>query len=88
MVVHHETFHDVLIDHTMRPMIGDKWTRWHILKPLVEDLKTLWEVIINVWDAGPFRVKATFSIIAILLWTMHDLPAYGTIISYIIKGSL
>jgi len=47
------------------------------LAPLVDDLKRLWEVgVPNVYDA---QRQETFTLKAVLLWTINDYPAYGTL---------
>jgi len=56
------------------------------LKPLVKDLKMLWEVGINVRDAGWFRGEPTFNMCAILLWTMYDLLSFGMVTGCTTKG--
>lgn len=43
------------------------------LAPLIEDLKTLWDYVVEVYDA--YR-HDSFTLRAILLWTINDLPAY------------
>jgi hypothetical protein len=49
------------------------------LEPLMEDLKLLWEVGVHVRDVATFNGQTQFNMCVILMWTMHDLPAYGTI---------
>ncbi len=56
------------------------------LKPLVKDLKMLWEVGINVRDAGWFKGEPTFNMHAILLGTMYDLLAFGMVTGCTTKG--
>ncbi|KAH9717951.1 hypothetical protein KPL71_022033 [Citrus sinensis] len=46
------------------------------LAPLIEDLKTLWDVGIDVYDS--YR-KETFNLRAVLMWTISDFPAYGNL---------
>jgi hypothetical protein len=48
------------------------------LAPLVEELQHLWNVVLayNVLKKIGFR---TFRLRAILLWTIHDFPRYGTL---------
>ena len=42
------------------------------LAPLIEDLKNLWDVGIDVYDA--YR-KETFNLRAVLMWTISDFLA-------------
>lgn len=44
------------------------------LQPLVEELITLWSKGSETYDS---HAKTTFNMRAILLWTIHDFPAYG-----------
>ena len=53
------------------------------LAPLVEDLKFLWEVGVEAYDAYK---KQHFRLKAILLWTINDFPAYGNLSGCSIKG--
>ncbi|KAF7154393.1 hypothetical protein RHSIM_Rhsim01G0019000 [Rhododendron simsii] len=53
------------------------------LAPLIDDLKMLWEVGVEAFDAYQqqhFRLKA------VLLWTINDLPAYGNLSGCTVKG--
>jgi hypothetical protein len=52
------------------------------LKPLIEDLQKLWHGK-QVYDAYK---KESFTLRAILLWTISDFPAYGNLSGNIIKG--
>jgi hypothetical protein len=56
------------------------------LEPLMEDLKLLWEVGVHVRNATAFNGQTHFNMSVILMWTMHDLPAYGTIARCATKG--
>ncbi|XP_024046598.1 uncharacterized protein LOC112100952 [Citrus clementina] len=53
------------------------------LAPLIKDLKTLWDVGIDVYDA--YR-KETFNLRAVLMWTISDFLAYGNLSGYTVKG--
>ncbi|XP_024046554.1 uncharacterized protein LOC127900287 [Citrus sinensis] len=53
------------------------------LAPLIEDLKTLWDVGIDVYDSYK---KETFNLRAVLMWTISDFPAYGNLSGCTIKG--
>ncbi|XP_028104536.1 uncharacterized protein LOC114303594 [Camellia sinensis] len=53
------------------------------LAPLIDDLKMLWAVGVEAYDAYKeehFRLKA------ILLWTINDFPALGNLSGCIVKG--
>ncbi|XP_021771721.1 uncharacterized protein LOC110735847 [Chenopodium quinoa] len=53
------------------------------LQPLIEELKELWEVGVDTYDA----VKdETFSLKAALLWTISDFPAYAMLSGWSTKG--
>ena len=44
------------------------------LRPLIEELKTLWDVGVDTYDSysgGNFNLKAA------VMWTISDFPAYG-----------
>jgi hypothetical protein len=56
------------------------------LQPLEEELKQLWEVKVPTQDATQFNGDVHFNMHAILLWTMHDLLAYGTVVGCAVKG--
>ncbi|XP_073129709.1 uncharacterized protein [Henckelia pumila] len=53
------------------------------LAPLIDDLKFLWDIGVEAYDA--YR-QETFSLRAVLLWTINDFPAYGNISGCIVKG--
>ncbi|XP_024172237.1 uncharacterized protein LOC112178311 [Rosa chinensis] len=53
------------------------------LAPLVDDLKTLWDVGVKAYDA---YTQETFMLKAILLWTINDFPAYGNLCGCSVKG--
>ncbi|XP_028059523.1 uncharacterized protein LOC114263220 [Camellia sinensis] len=52
------------------------------LAPLIDDLKMLWEVGIEAYDA----YKEHFRLKAILLWTINDFPALGNLSACTVKG--
>jgi hypothetical protein len=56
------------------------------LQPLMEELKQLWEVKVPTQDATHFNGDVHFNMHAILLWIMHDLLAYGTVVGCAMKG--
>ncbi|XP_022883541.1 uncharacterized protein LOC111400360 [Olea europaea var. sylvestris] len=53
------------------------------LDPLIEDLKEMWNIGVEVYDAF---TKSTFNLKAVLMWTINDLPAYGNLSGYPTKG--
>ncbi|XP_073133957.1 uncharacterized protein [Henckelia pumila] len=53
------------------------------LAPLIDDLKFLWDIVVEAYDA--YR-QETFSLRAVLLWTINDFPAYGKMSGCIVKG--
>ena len=53
------------------------------LAPLVDDLKTLWEVGVETYDA---HEQEFFTLKTILLWTINDFPAYGNFSGCATKG--
>lgn len=55
------------------------------LAPLIEDLKKLWDGVEGVYDA--YR-QESFTLKAVLLWTINDFPAYGNLSGCINKGYL
>ncbi|XP_062019453.1 uncharacterized protein LOC133736031 [Rosa rugosa] len=53
------------------------------LEPLIDDLRTLWDGVNDVYDA---HRKEYFTLRAVLLWTINDFPAYGNLSGCITKG--
>ncbi|WVZ84272.1 hypothetical protein U9M48_031322 [Paspalum notatum var. saurae] len=53
------------------------------LEPLIDELKQLWTVGVEAWDA---KAKTNFTLRAILLWTINDFPAYGMLSGWSTKG--
>ncbi|KAL6319770.1 hypothetical protein AAG906_036828 [Vitis piasezkii] len=53
------------------------------LAPLIEDVKLLWEVGIESFDAYQ---REFFTLKVVLLWTINDFPAYGNLSGCTIKG--
>lgn len=65
---------------------GSKQPRNNIdvyLAPLVEDLKILWEVLDEAYDAYQ---KQYFRLKAVLMWTINDFLAYGNSSGCCVKG--
>ena len=55
------------------------------LQPLIEELKELWEVGVETYDAYS---SSHFQIHASLLWTINDFPAYDMLSGWSTKGKL
>ncbi|EFE88070.1 transposase family tnp2, partial [Bifidobacterium breve DSM 20213 = JCM 1192] len=53
------------------------------LRPLILELKELWEKGVKTRDAG---TKKNFTLRAILLWTINDFPAYAMLFGWSTKG--
>ncbi|XWS11622.1 hypothetical protein CRYUN_Cryun37aG0014400 [Craigia yunnanensis] len=53
------------------------------LQPLIEELKELWEVGVETFDA---HAKQNFRLHAAILWTISDFPAYGDLSGWLVKG--
>ena len=53
------------------------------LAPLVDDLKTLWEVGVKAYDE---HQRDFFTLKTILLWTINYFPAYGNLYGCTVKG--
>ncbi|CAL5322070.1 unnamed protein product [Camellia sinensis] len=55
------------------------------LRPLIDELKELWEVGVETYDASNGQ---SFQLRAALLWTINDFPAYGNLSGWSTKGKL
>ncbi|XP_042944749.1 uncharacterized protein LOC122278634 [Carya illinoinensis] len=55
------------------------------LQPLVTELKQLWEVGVQTYDAS---MSEHFQLHAALLWTINDFPAYANLSGWSTKGKL
>ncbi|XP_056685978.1 uncharacterized protein [Spinacia oleracea] len=55
------------------------------LQPLIEELKLLWEVGVETYDASK---KENFRMFASLLWTISDYPAYGDLSGWSTGGAV
>ena len=53
------------------------------LQPLIDDLKELWMTGVDVFDA---ETNKEFNLKAVLIWTIHDFPAYGNVCGCTTKG--
>ena len=56
------------------------------LCPLLEELRELWTEGVVCNDAARWRGEATFTLRAILLWCIHDFPAYAMVAGTTNKG--
>jgi hypothetical protein len=54
--------------------------------PLLEELRELWVDGVACYDAARWRGEATFALRAILLWCIHDFPAYAMLAGTTNKG--
>jgi len=53
------------------------------LRPLILELKELWNNGVDTWDAV---TRKNFTLHAILLWTINDFPAYAMLSGWSTKG--
>ena len=53
------------------------------LAPLIEDLKMFWEEGVECFDGSR---EETFTLRALLLWTINNFLAYGNLSGYSVKG--
>ena len=53
------------------------------LQPLVEELRELWDVGVEAYDASS---KNVFQLCATLMWTVHDFPTYADVSGWSTKG--
>lgn len=56
------------------------------LEPLVDELCMLWMEGVMCRDAGRWRNESHFILKVIVIWTIHDLPAYGMMAGCTTKG--
>ena len=56
------------------------------LAPLIEELKVLWMEGIMCADAARWRGEARFNLRAVLMWCIHDFPAYAMMAGTTNKG--
>lgn len=56
------------------------------LEPLVEELQMLWMEGVMVRDAARWNNEHTFIMKAMLIFTIHDFPAYGMVAGCVTKG--
>ena len=56
------------------------------LQPLLDELKILWHSGVPTLDASMYGDTPHFNMKAILLWTIHNFPAYGIVAGCVTKG--
>ena len=56
------------------------------LSPLLEELRELWTSGVACYDAARWRGESIFTLRAMLLWCVHDFPAYGMLAGTTNKG--
>jgi hypothetical protein len=56
------------------------------IQPLIDELLTLWSEGVRTYDAAEYGEQRSFNLRAILLWTIHDFPAYGIVARCVTKG--
>ena len=56
------------------------------LQPLLEELKILWHQGVPTDDASMYQGSRRFNLKAMLLWSIHDFPAYGVVAGCVTKG--
>lgn len=56
------------------------------MAPLIEELTSLWREGVWCQDVAKWRGETRFILKAILLWCLHDYPAYGIMVGVTIKG--
>lgn len=57
-----------------------------ILAPLLMELLQLWHEGVITTDAAMYQGVQEFTLRALLLWTIHDFPAYGLVAGCMTKG--
>ncbi|TYK30775.1 transposase [Cucumis melo var. makuwa] len=75
MVVYEKKVHDAINANLRAKTLGDDIGTY--LAPLIEDLKILWENGVECYDA--YR-EEVFNLRSVLLWTINDFPANGTLL--------
>lgn len=67
-----------------RSVTGDNFDVY--LQPLLEELQILWNTGVPTADASMYQGSRMFNMKAILMWTIHDFPAYGVVAGCVTKG--
>jgi hypothetical protein len=52
------------------------------MAPLIEELHDLWKGV-PAYDVGHVVGQRQFTVRAILMWTIHDYPAYGLMFGFV-----
>ena len=53
------------------------------LEPLVHELKVTWDEGVRIYDA---QLRSFFNTKSILIWIIHEFPAYGKMVGFMTKG--
>jgi hypothetical protein len=56
------------------------------LQPLLEEFQLLWHEGVWVRDAANYNGTSHFKLKAILMWCIHDFPAFGITVGCVTKG--
>jgi hypothetical protein len=56
------------------------------LQQMIEELHTLWTHGIQTFDAAKYGDSDWINLRVMLLWTIHDFPAYGIVAGCVTKG--
>jgi hypothetical protein len=67
-----------------RAIIGENFDVY--LSPLIEELEVLWSEGVLTRDAAAWNDEASFVLRAMVIGTIHDLPAYGVVAGCTTKG--
>ena len=60
---------------------------WCVIQPLVDELQQLWSRVgVFTRDARAYMGMSQFNMRVVLMWTLHDFPAYGLISGLTTKG--
>jgi hypothetical protein len=67
-----------------RSVSGDNFDVY--IAPLLEELLQLWTEGVLMRDAAAWNAESSFILRAMVIWTIHDLPAYGLVAGCTTKG--
>jgi hypothetical protein len=67
-----------------RSIMGDKFNVF--IEPLVQELQVLWMEGIVLRDAAAWNCQPDFILRAVLIWCIHDFPAYKMVAGCVTKG--
>ena len=83
LVVHETVIYDFIISYPWSYLARDCYRC--VLEPLVEELRELWDVGVQAYNASS---KKVFQLRAALMWTINDFPAYADLSGWSTKGEL